>query len=127
MTVEHVEVLVEEPSMEAALRVLLPRILQGVSSAIRQHQCKDELLARLPERLRGYASWLPQTSRIMVLIDRDNSDCRELKARLEQMAREAGLATRSAPRRGEMDPDRNTSRSFQAFRAALREMVPSGR
>jgi Domain of unknown function (DUF4276) len=207
MTVEHLEVIVEEPSMEAALQVLLPRILHGVSSAIRPHQCKDELLARLPERLRGYASWLPRASRIVVLVDRDDDDCRELKVHLEQMARRAGLTTRSASRRGEyaivnrvvveeleawffgdweavrraypkvdarvpaqakyrnpdaikggtwealerllqasgyfktglrkielartvarhMDPDRNTSRSFQAFRTALREMVPSGR
>jgi Domain of unknown function (DUF4276) len=100
MTIDHVEVIVEEPSMEAALHVLLPRILEGLSFAIRQHQCKAELLARLPERLRGYPSWLPETSRIMVLIDRDNDDCRKLKARLEQIAREAGLKTRSQARRG---------------------------
>jgi hypothetical protein len=31
MTVEHVELLVEEPSMEAALRLLLPRILGELS------------------------------------------------------------------------------------------------
>lgn len=206
--VEHVELIVEEPSMEAALRVLLPRILQGVSFAIYQHQCKDELLSRLPERLRGYAAWLPSAWRIVVLVDRDDDDCNELKARLEQMARQAKLETRS--RRGRrnpyavvnrivieeleawyfgdwdavrtayprvdaaipsqakyrnpdaikggtwetlerilkaagyfktglrkvelartvaehMDPERNKSQSFQAFRSALREMVPSRR
>ena len=31
MSVEHVEVLVEEPSAEAALRLLLPRILGAMS------------------------------------------------------------------------------------------------
>lgn len=101
MSVEHVEVIVEEPSMEAALRVLLPRILRGVSSAIYQHQCKSELLARLPMRLKGYAAWLPETSRIVVLVDRDDEDCRKLKARLEQMARAAGLKTRSQASRGQ--------------------------
>ncbi len=45
MTVAHVEVLVEELSMEAALRDLLPRVLGGISFQI--------LLDRLPERLRG--------------------------------------------------------------------------
>ena len=204
MTVDHVDVIVEEASMEAALRALLPRILYGVSSAIYQHQCKSELLARLPVRLRGYASWMPETSRIMVLVDRDDEDCRKLKARLEQLARDAGLTTRSRARGAEyslvnrvvveeleawffgdweavckaypkvkanvplqakyrdpdaikggtwealervlqaagyfkaglrkielarnvaehMDPSRNTSRSFQTFHAALREMIP---
>jgi hypothetical protein len=100
MSVEHLEVIVEEPSMEAALQQLLPRILQGPSSAVYRHQCKDELLARLPERLRGYKSWLPESWRILVLVDRDDDDCRKLKARLEQMARETGLKTRSASRRG---------------------------
>lgn len=100
MTVEHVEVIVEEPSMEAALRVLVPRILHGVSSAIYQHQCKSELLARLPARLQGYAAWLPESSRIVVLVDRDDDDCRKLKATLERLARDAGLKTRSQSRQG---------------------------
>lgn len=38
------------------------------------------LLARLPERLRGYASWLPDTWRIVVIVDRDDADCTTLKA-----------------------------------------------
>lgn len=87
--------------MEAAMRVLIPRILQGVSSSIYQHQCKSELLARLPSRLQGYASWLPETSRIVVLVDRDDEDCRKLEARLEQMARAAGMKTRSQTNRGQ--------------------------
>jgi hypothetical protein len=207
MTIDHIDVIVEEPSMEAALSALLPRILAGVSSRVYRHQCKDELLTRLPERLRGYATWLPETSRIVVLVDRDDDDCRALKARLEEMARAAGLKTRSRARRGEysvvnrvvieeleawffgdwdavrkaypkvnatvpsqaryrnpdaikggtwealerllqaagyfktglrklelartvaehMNPERNSSRSFQAFRSALREMVPRPR
>lgn len=55
MTVSHLEILVEEPSMEAFLRQLLPRLLPGqISFQIYSSQCKDELLKRLPERLRGY-------------------------------------------------------------------------
>lgn len=96
----HIEVLVEEPSMEAVLRVLLPRILGESSFEVYPHQCKDELLQRLPERLRGYAPWLPDDWRIVVILDRDGDDCSELKQRLEQMARDAGLTTRST-RRGE--------------------------
>lgn len=96
MSVEHVVVLVEEPSMEAALRILLPKILGELSFQIHPYQCKDELLHRLPERLRGYAKWIPEAWRIVVVVDRDDDDCKRLKARLERMAAAALLTTRSA-------------------------------
>jgi hypothetical protein len=96
MSVEHLEVLVEEPSMEAALRLMLPRLLGETTFAIYTHQCKQDLLQRLPERLRGYSAWLPEGRRILVVVDRDNDDCYQLKALLEAMAVAAGLTTRSA-------------------------------
>lgn len=95
MRVEHLEVIVEEPSMEAALRVLLPRLLGEVSFQIYPHQCKDELLQRLPQRLRGYAPWLPPGWRIVVVVDRDDDDCVVLKKQLDQMAEQVGLCTSS--------------------------------
>ena len=95
MSAEHVEVLVEEPSMEAALRLLLPAMLQRVTFEIHQHQCKQDLLTRLRERLRGYASWIPETWRIVVIVDRDDDECDELKRKLESRAKSAGLRTRS--------------------------------
>jgi hypothetical protein len=97
MSVEHIELLVEEPSMEAALRLLLPKIVGQLSFEVYPYQCKDELLSRLPERLRGYAAWIPDTWRIVVVVDRDDDDCAKLKARLEKMAADAGLVTRSKP------------------------------
>lgn len=42
MSVAHVEVLVEEPSVEAALRALLPRLLGDVSFEIYPHQGKHD-------------------------------------------------------------------------------------
>ena len=84
MSVEHVEVLVEEPSMEAALRLLLPAMVHGVTFEIHQHQCKHDLLTRLPARLRGYAKWIPATWRIVVIVDRDDDECDTLKRRLER-------------------------------------------
>lgn len=91
MSVERVEVLVEEPSMEAAMNKLLPRVLGDVAFRVHAYQCKDELLKRLPDRLRGYAKWLPSTWRIIVVVDRDDDDCVTLKSRLDEMAAEAGL------------------------------------
>ena len=60
MSVGHIEVLVEEPSIESALRLLLPMMLNKTSFEIYTHQGKSELLERLPQRLRGYANWLPK-------------------------------------------------------------------
>jgi hypothetical protein len=84
MRVEHLELLVEEPSMEMALRALLPKIVGSTSFEVYSHQVKHELLSRLPN------SW-----RIVVIVDRDDEDCTRLKARLEQIAADAKLTTRS--------------------------------
>jgi len=80
--------------MEDFLRLVLPKVLGGTSFEVYPHQGKDELLQRLPDRFRGYASWLPSTYRIAVVVDRDDDDCTALKRRLDRMAREAGLSTR---------------------------------
>lgn len=93
---EKLIVFVEEYSMEAALELLLPKLLRGIEFQVIRFQCKDDLLKKTPERLRGYASWLPDTWRILVLVDRDDDDCAALKARLERMATEAGLQTKTA-------------------------------
>lgn len=106
MKVEHVEVLVEEPSMEAALRLILPKLIGAMSFEVYPHQCKDELLMRLPQRLRGYSqrrkgdAWFRDHCRIVVVIDRDDDECAKLKRRVETMAKDAGLATRSSAKGG---------------------------
>lgn len=97
MKAEHLEIMVEEPSMEAFLRELLPRLLGDEASfEVYPYQCKDDLLNKLPARLAGYASWLPETWRIVVIVDRDDDACEALKRRMEQMATGAGLRTRAA-------------------------------
>ncbi|MBI3797328.1 MAG: DUF4276 family protein [Deltaproteobacteria bacterium] len=100
MSVEHIEFVVEEPSMEAFLSGLLPRLLGEMSFSIHPFQCKDELLGRLPSRLRGYANWLPESHRILVVVDRDDDDCKQLKQHLEEITLQAGLWTRSSPKDG---------------------------
>jgi hypothetical protein len=98
----HFEIFVEEPSAEAALRHLIPRILgSAATSAIYPFQGKPNLLSELPRRLKGYARWLPSDWRIVVLIDSDGADCMSQKEQLERIAREAGLRTRSTAAPGE--------------------------
>jgi hypothetical protein len=97
MAVEHIEVLVEEPSMEAALHCVLPVVLsEGISFAVYPSRGKDALLKKLPERLDAYSRFLPPTWRIVVVVDRDNDDCHELKGSLEESAWRAGLVTKSS-------------------------------
>jgi len=92
----HLELLVEEPSAEAALQELLPKIIsEAATFAIHPFQGKRDLLNKLPDHLRGYSRWLPEDWRIVILVDADNEDCRELKAQLEGAAQSAGLATKS--------------------------------
>jgi hypothetical protein len=100
MKVDHVELLVEEPSMEEALRLLLPSMLRGITFAIHQYPCKHDLLGRLADRLRGYAAWIPNTWRIVVIVDRDDDHCVTLKRRLEETAARAKLTTRSMVKGG---------------------------
>lgn len=90
----HVEFLVEESSAEAALSELLPKIIgPDATWKIHAHQGKKDLLKKLPDRLRGYAKWLPQECIVLVLIDRDRDDCHVLKQCLNQTASLSGLST----------------------------------
>jgi hypothetical protein len=95
MTVEHIEVLVEEASMEAALKILLPKMIAGLTFTIHAHGGKRDLLKKLPKKLKGYAAWIPETYRVLVVIDRDDQDCRKLKAALQRSATQAGLPTKN--------------------------------
>ena len=92
----HVEFLIEEESCARVLESLVPRVV-GAETTFHMHvfQGKEDLLSSLPQRLRGYKSWLPDDWRIVVLVDRDDADCHVLKRTLEQAAAGAGFLTRS--------------------------------
>ncbi len=96
MPLAHMEILVEEASMEAALRALLPKMLGPVSCSFYRFQGKQALLRRLPQRLQTYQRTLQPDWLVLIVIDRDSADCRLLKQNLEQEAARAGLLTRSA-------------------------------
>lgn len=100
MKAEHLEFLVEEPSMETFLLKFMPRLVEDRATfTVHVYRGKADLMAKIGNRLRGYAKWLPKEARIVVLIDRDD-DCHELKRRLEQEAAAAGLLTRSTAKGG---------------------------
>ncbi len=99
--VEKLIVFVEEYSMEAALEILLPKLLKGITFQIIRFQCKNDMLKQLPLRLKGYSSWLPANWSILVLVDRDDDDCKALKRELEKHCATAGLLTRTAAKVGQ--------------------------
>ena len=92
----RLEFLVEEPSMEAFLQGLLPRLLpEGCTFEIRAFRGKRALMRQLGSRLRGYRNRLSDERRLVVIVDCDHDDCRMLKTRLEDAAADSGLRTRS--------------------------------
>jgi len=92
----HIELLLEEPSAEAFLRELLPKIVPaGTTWNPVVFQGKMNLLANLERRLRGYQAWMPADWRIVVLVDEDRDDCRSIKARMERAAAAARLSTKT--------------------------------
>ncbi len=96
MKAAHLELLVEDLSTEAFLRALLPRLLPDDRSfEVHPFQGKADLLKKLQSRLLGYAHWLPEDWRIVVVVDRDGEECEKLKGQLEEIAAASGLVTRT--------------------------------
>ena len=84
--------------MKAFLNAILPRMLpSGCAFNIYAHEGKEDLMHKLGERLRDYAAWLKKekSCRIVIIVDRDNDDCKELKRELEDICEQAGLRSRS--------------------------------
>jgi len=92
------EFFVEEPSMERALKHLVPRILDGKKYEMKiiTFNGKTGLKNNLPNRLRAYPKFIQPNQYLFILIDRDNEDCEHLKQYLEVVVRDVGLITRSA-------------------------------
>jgi hypothetical protein len=96
----QVEILVEEQSAEEALRHLLPNVMRNRAQAkVINLGSKYKLLKVLPARLAAYRRRVAngESLRIVVLVDRDDDECEDLKAELERMAAAAGLPTKSSP------------------------------
>lgn len=101
MTVSRLHFLVEEPSMESFLKALLPKVLPaGVAFEIFPFQSKQDLLKALPSRLDAYSKWLPEDWRIVVVVDRDEDQCHQLKAKLEAIVGGASMRSKSVARKG---------------------------
>lgn len=78
----------EEPSAQAMLEGLLPRLLPEITK-VRYvvFEGKQDLEKQILRRLRGYRS---PGSKFVILRDQDSADCQLVKAGLTQKCREAG-------------------------------------
>ncbi len=86
----HVEFLVEDSSSEAAIEVLLDRLLRATPNGdehtwrIHPFNGKQRMLTRLPNVLSGILQ-ADFANAVVVLIDADKDDCVELKRRLQEV------------------------------------------
>lgn len=93
----QIDFLLEDISTKAALDLLLPRLLPATATwNCYSHRGKDDLLKRLPNRLKTYASLLAQQPelRLVILMDADR-DCRLAKMQLEKVVADANLFTKA--------------------------------
>ena len=98
----HIVFLVEELSMEVALKNIAPKILkENASYNIHPYTCKQDLLENLESKLRGYKHWHTSDLKIVVLVDKDQQDCHTLKSELEEKANRVSFGTKSSPKRSE--------------------------
>jgi len=80
--------MLEEPSMQEALGVLLPGLLPpGINHILIPHNGKSDLDKSVPRKLRAWRS--PDTSFVIVR-DCDSADCRDVKQKLLSMCEDAG-------------------------------------
>lgn len=93
----RIHILVEGPSDRALIDTLFPRLLGAHVANVIVHQGKGKLrpranprhrglLDQLTAKLRAYGRALnPETDRVLVLVDADERDCRELKRQLKRV------------------------------------------
>jgi len=93
----HLEILLEEASMESVVQSLLSRLVsidQEHTWTTHPHYGKQDLLKKLQKTLNAYARWIPEDYRIVIILDQDRDDCIALKEDILSLCRRAGLDDR---------------------------------
>ncbi len=78
--------LLEEPSMQAFLAGLLPRVIPETPWQLIPHEGKQDLEKSLPRKLKA---WQDPHARFVVIRDQDSGDCRVIKDRLRTLCETA--------------------------------------
>lgn len=90
----RVEILLEEPSMENFLRIILPKILpEGFkldeNCFLRPHNGKGDLMKSIPNKIRVFSNF-HEPVKIIILHDQDASDCVFLKRNILNLCQSNG-------------------------------------
>lgn len=88
-----VEILVEEPSMENFLRVILPQLLPEKYAVdrncfIRPHEGKSHLQKSIPKKVQSYRGYTNASVKLILIHDQDSNDCKSLKDSLTALVKE---------------------------------------
>jgi len=91
---DRIEILVEEPSIEAVLRVILPKILPdkwvlGENYFIRPHQGKSDLKKSIPKKIKIFSNFHEKVG-VIIICDQDFNDCKKLKSELQNFCNANG-------------------------------------
>lgn len=90
-----VEFHVEEPSMEAALNVLIPRISNNtIQHNIINYSSKQSLIKKLPNRMRALRHFIQHNMKYVVVVDQDDNDCIQLKQDVTNIIKGVGLVAK---------------------------------
>jgi hypothetical protein len=79
--------MLEEPSMQILLEILLPRLFPDLPFVCIPHEGKTDLERSLPRKLRA---WRQPDDLFVVMRDNDGGDCKALKSALAAMCAAAG-------------------------------------
>ena len=94
MRTVQIEFLLEEPSMENFLKIILPKILPGdlkigINCFLRPHNGKSDLMKSIPLKVKGFSNFhIP--IKIVIIHDQDTSDCKKLKQEIKDLVKESG-------------------------------------
>jgi hypothetical protein len=82
--------LLEEPSMQNVLEVILPKIIPAeITFKCIPHQGKQDLAQSIPKKIKAFQGFSPST-RFIIVHDQDSHDCRTLKSQLLNICCQAG-------------------------------------
>jgi hypothetical protein len=96
----HLIFFTEEQSAEAALYNIIPKIIDTNehSYQILTHNGRNDLIKKLPSKLKALLETNQPDEKYIILVDRDSNDCKVIKNQLEEIAMDLGIGTKTSPK-----------------------------
>jgi len=91
----QIDFFTEEESARIVLYNILPLILPtDVCFEVYSFNGRGDLLKKLPSRLRAYRHDPLKSNKVVILMDRDSHNCRDVKSQLELIVEQSGLTSK---------------------------------